>query len=100
VICPRLKENLKKKNGATINQPKKKICCLSSTHVIILIHISSIRIDNEENSTYTAAQTEGFLGVFCGWRHLSHDPAIMTIRGAKREKKQKLDYTLDYIYRI
>ncbi len=24
VICPRLKENLKKKNGATINQPKKK----------------------------------------------------------------------------
>lgn len=68
--------------------------------MIILIHISSIRIDNEENSTYTAAQTEGFLGVFCGWRHLSHDPAIMTIRGAKREKKQKLDYTLDYIYRI
>jgi hypothetical protein len=69
--------------------------------VIILIHISSIRIDNEENSTYTAAQTEGvFLGFFCGWRHLSHDPAIMTIRGAKREKKQKLDYTLDYIYRI
>jgi hypothetical protein len=64
VICPRLKENLKKKNGATINQPKKKICCLSSTHVIILIHISSIRIDNEENSTYTAAQTEGFFWGF------------------------------------
>jgi hypothetical protein len=70
VICPRLKENLfLKKNGATINQPKKKqkktkICCLSSTHVIILIHISSIRIDNEENSTYTAAQTEGFFWGF------------------------------------
>jgi hypothetical protein len=43
---------------------KTKICCLSSTHVIILIHISSIRIDNEENSTYTAAQTEGFFWGF------------------------------------
>ena len=50
--------------------------------MIILIHISSISYER------ISKRARDF-SAFCGWRHLSHDPAIITIRGAKKEKKKK-----------
>jgi hypothetical protein len=63
--------------------------------MIILIHISSISYER------ISKRARDF-SAFCGWRHLSHDPAIITIRGAKKkkkkgkfeDKKQKLHYSL------
>ena len=50
--------------------------------MIILIHISSISYER------ISKRARDF-SAFCGWRHLSHDPAIITIRGAKKEKKKR-----------